>query len=183
MARFNIHVCLSPTIITLGLTASRCELADKHCRVFSFSIQEAFSFFPPSFLSAQNYSPYRGFTSQNCICSLSLIQHESRTITIQYNLCVRAYECVCAHTSFSKGGDSNPSTFTFSLWPNLRPVLQQRGLLPASRQFNHTYSTTPFSFPFHTASIPLRLHNSLLRAVEPRLSVCSLLKWHNQWLG
>lgn len=104
MATFNIHVCLFRTIITPGLSASRCALADKHCRVFSFSIQEAFSFFPPSFLSAQNFSPHRGFTSQNCICSLSLIQHESRTITIQYNLCVRAYECMCAHASFSKGG-------------------------------------------------------------------------------
>lgn len=73
--------------------------------------------------------------------------------------------CVCAHTHHSEG--SNPTTFTFSLWPNLRPVLHQRGLLLASRQFNHTYSTTPFSFPFHTASIPLRLHNSPLRAVYP----------------
>lgn len=54
------------------------------------------------------FSPHRGFTSQNCICSLSLIQHESRTITIQYNLCVRAYECMCAHTSFSKGGVQTP---------------------------------------------------------------------------
>lgn len=106
------------------------------------------------------------FHVSNCICSRSHSHKPfSPSAYVQPIMYTREGVRVCARAHTRHSGGSNPSTFTFSLRPNLRPVLQRRGLLPASRQFNHTYSTTPFSFPFHTASIPLWLHNSPLRAV------------------
>lgn len=140
------------------INAGSSELPDKRCRMF-------YSHFGERFLVSLSF-PLFCFTPQ-IASAVSLIQPESHTITIHYNVCVRAYESVCVCVCTRHSGGSNPSTFTISLRPNLRPVLQQRGLLLASRQFNHTYSTTPFSFPFHIASIPLWLHNSPLRAVEP----------------
>lgn len=122
-----------------------------------------FLLFSSGITSAASLSPYKPFSRRAGLSLYGLIYVQGGT---------RVYVHVCGRHL----GGSNPSTFTFSLWPNLRPVLQQRGLLQASRQFNHTYSATPFSFPFHTASIPLLLHNSPLRAVWARLSVCSLLK-------